>query len=456
MATLRDIKENRWWAMARNNAKTANLTSEEKATLNNAAAAEALSTALELMEGDAPDDDSLESELRDIQNGKVRVSRKSNKQGSPGGYLFTIGSDEMSLDDLMDKIRREYGGGEYRLRVTRSNGAFAINRDVSIAEPLTPAVQAAPPAAPASDDRLASILISMQENNRLLMDSMRQQQLAQAESMQTVFVEIIRAQAQREPAPAAAQQSPTDLLAMMGMFKELFGSEKHADPMKVFLQGVDFAKKMSGGDGDDNPVMEMFKTLAPPLLAFAQQQGAPMQRPPMGMPRQALPPQPMMQQAPQVVDTNMRSNIQSDGGVGEMTELSGDGNGVSAAGDGNSVSAADSEQLLELARQMAPYINVLTTAATIDADPETYANMVLDMVPPEQVLAIVGDDKRYGDLLAQIPGIEELREWFDALRSCLVELLKEEQQIDDGGNDVPGGAGPQDISDAPLGNLPAD
>lgn len=432
--------------MARNNAKTANLTSEEKGALNNAAAAEALSTALELMEGDAPDDDSLESELRDIQNGKVRVSRKSNKQGSPGGYLFTIGSDEMSLDDLMDKIRREYGGGEYRLRVTRSSGAFAINRDVSIAEPLTPAVQVAPPAAPASDDRLASILISMQENNRLLMDSMRQQQLAQAESMQTVFVEIIRAQAQREPAPAAAQQSPTDMLAMMGMFKELFGSEKHADPMKVFLQGVDFAKKMSG-DGDDNPVMEMFKTLAPPLLAIAQQQGAPMQRPPMVMPRApALPTQPVVPQAPAVVDTNIRSSGQGDGGV-EMTELSGDGSGVSAA---------DSEQLLELARQMAPYINVLTTAATIDADPETYANMVLDMVPPEQVLAIVGDDKRYGDLLAQIPGIEELREWFDALRACLVELLKDEQQIDDGGNDVPGGAGPQDISDAPLGNIPAD
>jgi hypothetical protein len=436
--------------MARNTVKTANLTSEEKDILSNAAKADALSTALELMEGEGIDEDSLESELRDIQNGKVRVSRKSNKQGSPGGYLFTIGSDEMSLDDLMDKIRREYGGGEYRLRVTRSNGAFAINRDVSIAEPLTPAVQVAPPVAPASDDRLASILMSMQENNRLLMDSMRQQQLAQAESMQTVFVEIIRAQAQREPSPAAAQQSPTDMLAMMGMFKELFGSEKHADPMKVFLQGVDFAKKMTGGDGDDNPVIEMLKTLAPPLLALAQQ-GAPMPRPPMVMQRApALPQQPVAQPAPPVVDTNGRSNVQGDGGVSEMTELSGD---QGSAGD---LSVDDSEQLLELARQMAPYINVLTTAATIDADPETYANMVLDMVQPEQVLAIVGNDQRYGDLLAQIPGIEDLREWFDSLRACLVELLKDEQQIDDGGNDVPRGAGPQDISDAPLGNISAD
>lgn len=447
MPTLSDVNSKRWWAMVRNTAKTARLTAEERALLEKATQAEALGEAMELLQSGAADDDSLESELREIQNGKVRVSRKSNKQGSPGGYLFTVGSDEMSLDDLFDKIRREYGGGEYRLRVTRSSGAFAVNRDISIAEPLSaPVVAAAPP--PQSDDRLASILISMQENNRLLMDSMRQQQLAQAESMQTVFVEIIRAQAQREPAPAAPQQSPTDMLAMMGMFKELFGAEKHADPMKVFLQGVDFAKKMTGDGGDENPVIEMLKTLAPPLLAIAQQQGAPAQRmalAPPQQPPQRAPAQPPVQGAGVVV-TNQS----------EVVEMSVESSGAGDAVGEDAAGLSSQDAIAQLSAYVAPYISILTTAASVDADPETYADMVLDIAPHEQVLAVVENDALYNELLSGVPGIEQTREWFDQLRACLVELIADEQQIDNGGDDVPGGAGSKDIPDSPVADVSKD
>lgn len=377
--------------------------------------------------GELPGEGDVLGDLLSISSGyKIRVSKKSAKVGSPGGYMFTVSSDDYSTDELFDKIQKEYGGGEYRLRVHDERGLFKFNRDITIADPIKKLEAEPAPAAPNTDDRFAQVLLMMQQGTQAMMESMREQQLQASQNMQTMLVEIIKSTAGREPAPT---QSPQDFIGLMSMARELFG--KSANPLDQFLSGVKFQREMGGGDGEgDGALVKVAELLAPSLAALTRQ-GAPMPAPvqPANVPTSqptAIKPGPTPPAVIPQETTTPESHV--------------------------------NQQIEQLQQALAPYMAMLIHAAQVDADPELYAEMALVHVDPDAILQVLEDDARYEQMItgpAMPPEVTQNRAWFDRLRECLLAFINEdadgdsENTLTGEAERVSGGAGQADIPGTP-------
>jgi hypothetical protein len=391
--------------------------------------AESLDNALNLgaQEADTEGGD-LESELRELAGGKVRVSKVSGVRGEAGGFMFSVDTDEFSLDDLLTRIRDEYGGGTYRIRVF-SGGRFVVNRNIDVAAPIKKP-ETLQPLAPAaqSQDRFAEVLMTMQENTRAMIEGLRDQQIQSAQNMQETLLRIMEVSNRAGPT-----QSPTDFLGILTLAKELFANKGGGD-MKAFLDGVKFARD-GGGDGDSNPVTEMVKGLAAPLMALANsaQVGANHQPPmqPQRLPAPVAPIAPAVAPVapaqPQVISAeNLPASEQSQTGAEEA-----------------------GQQFAKQLADFSPYVNMLLAAAAVDASPDTYADMILDLMPEEQIFALIEDDQKFEQFMQFVPAANsELRPWFDALRATLLRFIAEMNEPEGEETDVPGQLG--------QGNLPDD
>ena len=393
-------------------------------------AAEALAEAVAAGGGNEGESD-LEAELREFSGAKVRVSKATGAQGSPGGYMFSVNTDEISMDDLLDRIRDEYGGGEYRLRVF-SNGRFVMNRNISVAESTKKPVSQVQPVQPAqSQDRFAELIIAMQENSRAMMDAVREQQLVAAQGMQEMMVRIFEANSHGS---ASAASSPTDLLAIVGLVKDLFKKSGGESEINLFLEGVKFARGDSGGDG--NPVADILKTLGAPLMSMVtaaqKAQTAP-----------ALPRPPTPQQLTKAFSPAPAAQ-------GEMTAPAAP---IVETAESPVAQMQNADWQVAQA-QLLPYINILVTAANLDADPGTYADMILDFVPADQAKLVLESDEHYFRCLSMAPDINDNnRAWFDALRATLLRFIAEDET--EGAAGVPESAGQGDFSN-PAGSEDTD
>lgn len=98
-------------------------------------------------------------------------------------------------------------------------------------------------------------------------------------------------------------------------------------------------------------------------------------------------------------------------------------------------------------------LKMLDAAARRDADPETYADMLMDQLPGEMIHALVTDAASFEAVLGMIPAGSSHRAWFDSLREIMAEFLQDNAEgVPDAGGAASGGAIPDDAGDNGTGN----
>lgn len=195
------------------------------------------------------------------------------------------------------------------------------------------------------------------------------------------------------------KSSKADMLKEIMMYKEIFGASQPVGPqttvdqvMSMISKGVELAGR-AGAGGEQSIWIELARELKEPIgkgldalqMALASKQ--PPQRPAMAVPPMGQIAQPAPQEPPQ----------QEGGGM--------------------------NTQILMQLRSVLP---MLINAATKNADPEMYSDLILDQVPeslyPSLRDWLIRPDCL--DLLAQLePGIRYQQEWWVSLRSVLIESL---------------------------------
>ena len=310
------------------------------------------------------------AELGGSDDSKISVYKVGAGKDSRGGeFVDTIHPSEFSLPWLRDA----YGGGQYRLHI-RTNGKLVANRSVRIAE----SVKKEPGSA-------------SNEGMRELAESM-QQGFMQLGQMLLKVVETSRA-----PAVDAnqAQQAALQNMLLMKQILAPASAVPPADPMQMFLKGVEIASSMSKGEapvserepGSTDILMKAIETFGGPIAEMvAAGKSAPQSQPQVTM--QALPPgMNPIQQNPQPLPQTRPENDPMFG--------------------------------------LKQYASMLENIAREDRDPYTYASLVADSAPRADVENILKQPDPIIWLAQYNPKLSDpvLRPWLDEFISLLREIL---------------------------------
>lgn len=362
---------------------------------------------------------SIVSELETVNNAYVSVYRADNGR-SKGAYIFRCSPNEFSLPDILDKLRDEYGGGDFRLVVSK-NGAMVRNSPISVEKPrLMPKSfeqSIHQPAAPAPNtDGLNAVLLQMQENARAQADSMRDFMMQQSERTSNMMLEIVKATSN-----GARSEAPTmvDMLQTMVTLKTLSGEDKKgtdpAELINMFFKGMEQGKELAGngGDGDESILKTAIKGFAPFLGQVTEQLSnqkqvpqlpapVPRNRPPQVIPQKST--APAVQSEP-VIET------EDDAMLGNFL------------------------QTTKMIQQFSPYIQLLSKAAMVNADTEVYANLILDQIEESVIREWIINEENYKKVTSYLPpeinANPEYRGWFDELRVIVIALLDGQDESED-------------------------
>lgn len=356
-------------------------------------------------ENEVTEDDAI-AELRGMGASaeyKFTVARAASN-GKAGGYCATYGVGELSLD----AIREQFGGGKYTIRVTDAAGRYVTNRTVEIVDlPKVGAVlQAAAVAQPPTDmNGLAAVIAAMKPDASGQKD-MTPLLIAMMESQTKQMIAMMN-----RPVPVGP--TLTDLLALINANKPA----PEESSVKLLLQGLELGRTMNGGESSMMDIAREGLGMIAPLLARQEQE----------QPRRP------MRQLPAPNDE------QAAGAVPAVTEAA-----PVRAANPKAGNAAMMQKLNWLKNQLA----ILLVQASRGKDPELYAEVMLDNLPPflteDEILQRMSDDNAVANLAMLEPRVKDHLEWFEAFREACISLLSEEE----------GEPGPQGGQPAAL-DLPA-
>ncbi len=366
-----------------------------------------------------PDDDNLEgflNELGDEGGGTLSVYRSGHRIGRNFGkaYCFSGQVSDYDLPSLLDKLRDEYNGGEFRIQI-RVNGRIVKNKVIEVEPPQNNRSKAEPEKQQQQQPDIASLLMtfqqSMAEQTRAQQDQMRDLMLSQAQQTQTVLLEIIKAGnggGNNAPPP----MSVADVIALA---KSMAPKE---DNFELFLRGLEMGKDMGGkGDGDESLLQSVINTVGGPLVDMAK--AAAVAQASAGQQSQSY------QVAGNGVQYAERPELPASIAAG-ASNADAVSQGQKSSED-NQVKTGDAMNFQQL-QQLQPYIQILANAAALDADVETYANLIIDQVPWETIEFALGSDENYEKLFEAAPALKNWRQWFDDLREVVLLLLQQEKE----------------------------
>lgn len=380
------------------------------------------------------------------ESAEIAVFRAEKKQGGMGAFLFRCEPVDFSVPALMEKLRDEYGGGEFRVRVTEATTQrLRANRLIRVETPKQSANNAQAVAPVAGD--LVSLLASIQDGNRQQAETMREMMFTQQSENQRMILEIVKA-----TATSAKSEAPTmgEIVQTLVALKELDGSKKSESVgseklIEMFFKGMDQGKELAGAGGGENEsiLSQAIKAFGPSIgeitqaLNKANQAQAPQQfqhsphaAPVANLPRRMVP--------PALGEENNQNAIVPPVAVRQQDDATAL---VAESGQKN-----EGDNVQQLLNQFAPYMQMLCVAAAQDADPEVYANMVLDQIAPEMVEEWIASAEKFDILCSYLPpGIRsQKQDWFDYLRDAVL-ALREDDQI--GANDVSPGSEKKTVPD---------
>ena len=322
--------------------------------------------------------DQLLTDLGGDESAAVTVYRYS-KNTRPE-YLFRCSAAEMSLDDLRDK----YNGGTFRLYIAK-DGQLYSRKDIAIAAPLK--IGASLDTGGASTDMLGALREIGERQAQQLRDLLREMR---PEPQQSVNLpELITAMgtfmAAVRPEPAAPP--PPAPSAAVGMDSLL----------SVLMKGLELGRETAGGGGGDGGgVLGLVRdALKSPLIGNMVQAAAHAQQ---------------LQPAPQPqLPAAARIAMHAPQRAGQVPV---------------SVPVPTSQPEAEINAMQAGYLAQLVKKAKDGADPELYADVILDNVPEDQIRKLIARADAIDVLATVNADVRTYRPWFEALRACLCEALQ--------------------------------
>lgn len=304
----------------------------------------------------------------------------------PGKGSAFVGSFEPSNFSI-EEIQRTYGPGEYKIHVRR-DGRLVANRTIRVAAPKNPIVSAG--VSGVDKNEIAKLVEGM--NNGF-------------STLANMIAQTVQAVAANQPKAKTTQE----ILQEMMLMKEIVtpaatgGGE---NSIELFLKGIEFAKGITPREsepGANEIILEAIKNFGG---MFAQMKPVPRPAAPSGMIAPAVPAAGAAPVAPTVPAAPAAP-------------------AAPAVPGANAAPVAPTPQPLtdenmNLVKTI--YLNTLLSNAKADNDPMTYANMALDLLGENQVLALVNRPDWFELLCSEIPEAANYREWFDEMRSNIFVL----------------------------------
>jgi hypothetical protein len=346
---------------------------------------------LELDGESGPEGASLEErdaldKLRELSGGNSLAKFEVRRvlPSAYAGYCTTLAAEEMT----MERLQEELGPGTYAIRVRLPGGTFAGSDRVQIADlpkHRQPPPQAAQPvvsqAPAAGGGELGAVLAAMQRSTDAQI------------SMLTGLVQSLI----NRPAPEApAASDPLAVIEKLAPFLKPEKSDGGADAVKMLLQGIELGKDLGGGGGEAGFAdvfmkgLDTIKTVAAtqPQPRPAARRVAAQETPPNNQPAAVAVPQPKREVNP----------------------------------------------MLRIIQWIKNQTVMLCHQAARQKDPGLYAELFLDNLPDgltqEMIHERMQKPDAIEDLAAINPDVLKYREWFEAFRDEVIDLLEAPEETD--------------------------
>lgn len=330
----------------------------------------------------------IDSELSDVTsefgkdenevNFKIKLHRVLEKKGERE-WLFDIVPSELPV---MDRIRDEYGGGKYEASLYK-NGRLFRKFHWSIASPRTNYI---PP----------------NKNNTLDMASVMNAMLAQQKEQFNQFKELMLQVAR--PAQTSTfnpMDMMTGLMAAMVQMKAFLsppsnnsgdGAEKY---ISALTKGIELAKDLGGGGDKETNLLDVIRDLVKsPVFEKVIESSSSVVA--------SVPQIPVNQP----IKIPQSENINQPGNVNDMNFIE--------------------KKFIE------PQLNNLVKLAKSGKNPELYAEVLLDNLPPQINEEIINkyltNENIIEDLSKINPEVKNHSEWFLAFKDAIKELISSENQ----------------------------
>jgi hypothetical protein len=344
------------------------------------------------MAPDAPMADELADLLGVDDDGtKYTVHKQPQKPGERIAYCMTYTKSDLSLDT----IRATFGGGTYRITGRDSKNQYVQSKLVTLFD--MPKVPNA--AGSGANADLAAVLAAAKAGGNDMMPLIME--MIRSQGAQTAA--MLTAMATNKP---VAPSGPT-FMEIMALMKEMNHKPDGESPVKMLLEGLALGQKLSGGGGEVGMLdvakqgLEMLSPLIARDAATPRPNGNP--RPMPQQPRPNAPVQPVNGAAPQLP----------------------------------AAPAPSSTPVPEVPNPMFQKLNwlkALTANLVVHAvkehDPETYAEVVLDNLPPfiteDEILERLSPDNSVALLATLNPDVAKYPVWFEEFRQAVIRFLTEE------------------------------
>lgn len=343
----------------------------------------------------------MQGERRDT----VSVYRQGLNGINDVAFLFSEAVAEMgSYEELLTRIGRDYGPGEYRVKL-RQQGRITANQLATIAAPRAqPGSEPAPAAAAAPGmTGLAEVITVMQQ-----MQARSEAAQARADERYTRLLETLVNR--REPAPAPAGAGVGEVLKMAEAMVNMTGANRGTNPMSQVKEFLEIRELLASdapktGANENDLMLEGLKSIAP---ALAQVAVASMANPP--APPQARPqPRPAaITQAPAVPSPPR-------------------------VAPGVQVPIAVPGLAPNLMNEIRSEVAKLVKAAERGSDTGAYAVVLGDTYPEAFIRAQLLGETALRRLMALVPAIVPHRQWFMDLQADLAAYLDALNAPDEGG-----------------------
>lgn len=368
-------------------------------------------------QGDEGGEDDALAELRGIGAGgdyRYTVSRVSAEPGKKAGYCKTYTVGDLSLDG----IREEFGGGKYKIRVIDAAGKYKAQTTVDIVDLPKPA--AAAPAAPVAAgpdlSGIAAILSAVKPGEGGGLSQILTMMMAQ----QSETTKMIVALMQRPQETTKL----TDILALINASKD---NAPKSDGVDTLLKGIELGKTLAGGGGDGDDMLGIAGKGLDLLAPLIKREAAAPAQPAAAVPvvRRLPAPSPDVAPGRPVQPAQPVQPVQHEESA--------------AAVEGGDVSII--QQIQWIKKQLA----VLVVQASRQKDPELYAEVMLDNLPPfitaEDINQHIGAENALDKLATLDPRVTQFRPWFEEFRTAVINFL-----ADTGEDDEPEAPDPGDLS----------
>lgn len=302
-----------------------------------------------------------------------RIEEKTNRDT----YLYRVGLSEFAASGL-EEIQQSYGAGEYRVRVFHPKGigrkGVITQKRIKIGAPPAKAREAVPTGN-------AGIEALIAQQGAMMMQGIQR------------IGEIIAAS--QRPAPQGMGVQET--IQLVGALGGLMGGRAPAtDPIELVGRIValqrDLAPPPTNGNGEIDAgavILKAMDTFGPTLAQAVQQ-------------RAAVAPAQAMRPAPAPVVTNPAPALPAPAHQPQ-----------------------EPETMSDLQAKVALFKGPLLVMAGANADPYTYASMLLDLFDDDDIAKYVEADGWRENLYALIPEAREHPAWFEAVRNQALEMLQE-------------------------------